>query len=93
MKVVEPLIKSQLLCQLSYAPSLSLHNEVIMQDLENQIKPDPPLQPKCTECGADLCPHGVCQDNWCGHDNPCVECAVYRQLEEEAAANFYFYQQ
>lgn len=45
----------------------------------------------CSQCGAKLCPHDICFDNWCGHDYPCCLCSEQREREREAAANAEFY--
>ena len=44
----------------------------------------------CRECGADLCPHGVCSENWCGEDEHCRECWRKQELEREAQREFEF---
>jgi hypothetical protein len=62
-----------------------------MRDLENQSQTGPTILPDCDACGGDLCPHGICRDNWCGRDLPCQECSDRRRLEQEAEANFNYY--
>lgn len=46
---------------------------------------------QCDVCGGDLCPHGICRDNWCGHESHCQECADRDELEKEADANAEYY--
>jgi hypothetical protein len=44
----------------------------------------------CPTCGGDLCKHGICSDNYCGHDDPCPDCARRKNLEADAEAEARF---
>lgn len=47
--------------------------------------------PSCPFCNGDLCPHGICKENWCEHDERCQLCADRERLEQEADANVAYY--
>lgn len=45
----------------------------------------------CGQCGGEICPHGICADNWCGHDEACAECRKRKNLEQDAEAEAQLY--